>query len=83
MVKSVMNAIPNYVMQGEALPAHLCDKLERINKDFLWCSTIEKRSLHLVGWTIVVKSKEEGSLDIQAAWAKNIALLAKLNWRLY
>ena len=31
----------------------------------------------------MIKPKDEGGLGIQAARAKNIALLAKLNWRLY
>ena len=35
LVKSVMSVIPNYVMQGEALPIHLCEKLDKINRDFL------------------------------------------------
>lgn len=39
--------------------------------------------MHLVGWNKTVKPKEEGGLGIQATRAKNIALLAKLNWRLY
>ena len=84
LVKSVMNVIPNYVMQGAALPAYLCDKLDRINRDFLWGSTKKKkekrrRRLHLVGWNKVVRPKEEGGLGIQVARSKNIALLAKLN----
>ena len=32
LVKSVMSAIPNHVMQGAALPNHLCDKLDKINR---------------------------------------------------
>lgn len=35
LIKSVMTAIPNYVMQGAALPMHLYDKLDKINRDFL------------------------------------------------
>ena len=83
LVKWVMTAIPNYVMQGIDLPSHLCSKIDKINRDFLWGSTEEKRKLHLVGWSKVIKSKEGGGLGIQAARAKNIAMLAKLNWRLY
>ena len=83
LVKSIMNVIPNYVMQGAALPTHLCHKLDRINRDFLWGSTAEKRRLHLIGCNKVVKSKEERGLGIHVARTKNIALLAKLNWRLY
>ena len=37
----------------------------------------------MVGWNKIVKSKEEGGLRIQEARAKNIALLSKLNWRMY
>lgn len=83
LVKSIMAAIPNYVMQGAALPIHLCDKLDKINRDFLWGSSPDKRKLHLVGWNKIIKSKEEGGLGLQAAKEKNITLLAKLNWRLY
>lgn len=35
LVKSVMLAIPNYIMQGVALPVHLCNKLDKISRDFL------------------------------------------------
>ena len=50
LVKSVMSIISNYVMQATAFPTHLCEKLDKINRDFLWGSTSEKRRLHLVGW---------------------------------
>ena len=39
--------------------------------------------MHMVGWSKIVKSKDEGGLGIQEARAKNIALLSKLNWRMY
>lgn len=74
-----MAAIPNYVMQWATLPTHLCEKLDKINRDFL----LGFSKLHLVGWNKIIKSKEEGGLGIQVARVKNIALLAKLNWRLY
>ena len=83
LIKSVMSAIPNHIMQGVALPTHICDKLDKVNWDFLWGSTSEKRKLHLVGWSKIVKPKEDGGLGIQVAKAKNLALLAKLNWRMY
>ena len=35
LIKSMMSAIPNYVMQRVALPIHICDKLDKINRDFL------------------------------------------------
>ena len=83
LVNSVMSAIPNHVMQAAALPIHLCDKLDKINRDFLWGSTNEKRKMHMVGWGKIIKPQEEGGLGIQSTRAKNLALLAKLNWPLY
>lgn len=50
LVKSVMSAIPTYIMQGVTFPIHLCDKLDKINRDFLWGSTNEKCRMLLVGW---------------------------------
>ena len=41
LIKSVMSTIPNHVMQGVVLPTHVCEKLDKINRDFLWVSTYE------------------------------------------
>lgn len=83
LVKAVMSSIPSNVMQGSALPTRLCEKLDKVNRNFLWGSTCEKRKLHLVGWNKIIKSKEEGGIGIQTSKAKNIALLGKLNWRMF
>ena len=39
--------------------------------------------MHLVGLNKIIQPKEVGGLGIQAAMAKNAALLTKLNWRMY
>ena len=83
LIKSVMSAIPNHVMHGAVIPMNVCEKLDKINRDFLWGSTDERRKMHMVSWSKIVRSKEEGGLGIQEARAKNIALLSKLNWRMY
>ena len=83
LINSVMAAILNHIMQGVALLNHLCEKLDKVNRDFLWGSSMEKRKLHLVGWNKVIRPKAEGGHGMQVARAKNIALLAKLNWRFY
>ena len=71
LVKSVMSAMPNHVMQGVTLPSHLCEKLDKINRDFLWgYSTDGKKKMHLVGWNKIIKPKEQGGLGIQSAKEK-------------
>ena len=60
LVKYVMSTIPTYIMQGAALPVHFCDKLDKINRDFLWGSTNEKHRMHLVGWEKSHKTQGRG-----------------------
>ena len=36
-----------------------------------------------MGWSKIIRPKDEGGHGIKAARAKNISLLAKFNWRLY
>ena len=64
LIKSIMVVIPNHVMQGVALLNHLCEKLDKINKDFLWGSSTKKKKLHLVGWSKIIRPKDEGGLGI-------------------
>ncbi|XP_050263906.1 uncharacterized protein LOC126708133 [Quercus robur] len=44
-------------------------------------SSDSKRKIHWVGWKKVTRPVEEGGLGIQTAKGRNLAYLAKLNWR--
>ena len=81
LIQSVITTIPNYAMQCVALLRNL-HSVEKLSQNFLWGSTDNKNKLHMVSWKKTTKPKREGGLGIHAAKAKNIALLAKLNWRL-
>ena len=48
LIKSVMSVIPNYVMQGAALPVHVCEKLDKLIGTF-YGATNEKRRMHMMG----------------------------------
>ena len=56
--------------------------VDKLSQNFLWGSIDNKKKLHMVSWKKITKPKREGGLGIHAAKAKNIAFLAKLNWRL-
>ena len=43
----------------------------------------KKEKIHLISWKKIAKPKKDGGLGIQAVRVKNVALLAKLNWRLH
>ena len=83
LTQAVTTTIPNYAMQCVALPAKILNSIDRLSSNFLWGSSESKKRLHLVSWKKIAKPKKDGSLGIQAAKVKNVANLAKLNWRLY
>ena len=83
LTQAVTTAIPNYAMQCVALPTKILNSVDRLSRNFLWGSTKSKKKIHLVNWKKITKPKRDGGLGIQAAKAKNIANLAKLNWRLH
>ena len=76
-------AIPSYVMQCTLLPGKILDGMDSVNRNFLWGTSESARKIHWVRWQKVTKTKEEGGLCLQTARGRNIAMLAKLNWRLH
>lgn len=83
LIQASLNSIPSYVMQSTLLPTRIIDKLDRTSKNFLWGSNDTKRKIHWVGWKKVIRPKTEGGLGIQSAKGRNMAYLAKLNWRFH
>jgi hypothetical protein len=79
LIQSITSAIPSYYMQTNALPSSVCNKLDRLNRNFLWGSSEEKRKMHMVGWEKVCRAKSLGGLGLYACKPRNVALLAKLN----
>lgn len=81
LITSVTSAIPTYSMQMCHLPIQFCDKLDQLNRNFLWgdMSDNEKKP-HLVGWDNVCIPKKFGGLGIRKTRENNLANLAKLNW---
>jgi hypothetical protein len=83
LIQSVTSSLPAYYMQNTALPSSICNELDRLNRNFLWGSSNERKKMHLVSWEKVCRPKGEGGLGIYATKPRNKALLAKLNWRLH
>jgi ribonuclease HI len=82
LIQSVTSSIPAYYMQNTMLPSKVCSDLDQLNRDFLWGSSRDSKKMHLVGWDKVCRPKCDGGLGLQSTKFRNIATLAKLNWRL-
>uniref|UniRef100_A0A2N9FTH8 RNase H type-1 domain-containing protein n=1 Tax=Fagus sylvatica TaxID=28930 RepID=A0A2N9FTH8_FAGSY len=73
LVQSVTSVILAYYMQNVALPIRVCSSLDKLNRDFLWGSTDERKKMHM--------RMSFYSLGLYSTKARNLVLLAKLNWR--
>lgn len=83
LIQSVTSASPSYTMQTLELPISVCNKIDKLNRDFLWGDTALKRKIHLVNWHRVCKSKDKGGLGLKKAKVQNLALLSKLGWHMH
>ena len=82
LIQAVTSAMPSYAMQTTALPANVCESIDKINRNFLWGDSSDQRKFHLVKWDEVCKSKRDGGLGIRKAKDTNLALLSKLGWKI-
>ena len=69
-------------MQTTLLPIELCNIIDMKVKKFLCGDMNEKRRTHLINWDMVTKYKKQGGLGIRKMHNLNIALMAKLGWKL-
>nr|POE55248.1 putative ribonuclease h protein [Quercus suber] len=82
LVKAAVTPIADYCMQCHALPIKGCNAIDKTIRDFLWGSMEKKRKLHVINWQTVTLRKELGGLGLFQMRYRNLALLAKLYWRL-
>ena len=63
------------------MPKAVIERLDCMRRDFLWDGQADKKKLHLIKWSEVIKPKSNGGLGIGSLENKNLALLAKWWWR--
>ena len=73
--------IPNYVMQTTKFPSYICKEIDKLNRNFLWGDTVNKK-VHLVNWNTVCQPKVIGGLGIRKSIDNNLAIHAKLGWEI-
>lgn len=60
----------------------MAEKLERIQRSFLWTGVEERKRLALVNWDTVYHPKSQGGLGIRKITNLNKALITKVGWNL-
>lgn len=73
-------------MQIAKLPLGLCDNIDRRVRSFIWDGPNKERIELVVWlnhkWDKVTQPKKRGGLGIQCTMDMNMALMAKLGWRM-
>ncbi|KAL0395138.1 UNVERIFIED_CONTAM: putative mitochondrial protein [Sesamum latifolium] len=81
LLKSVVQAMPTFLMGCFLIPATICRELESMMADFLWHNKIS-RKVHWLSWEKLCADKNEGNLEFRKFSAFNRAMLAKQLWHI-
>ena len=81
LLKSTLLNLPTYFLSLFTIPISVANRLERLQRNFLWGGDGEEFNHHLVNWDTVCSPIVNGGLGIRKIVAFNRALLGKCLWR--
>lgn len=81
LIKSMMDALPTYMMSLFPIPKSIQKKINRLRRSFLWQGNKEKKGYNLVKWDSLTLNKNQGGLGIKKLSTQNECLLQKWLWR--
>ncbi|KAL0011247.1 hypothetical protein SO802_006355 [Lithocarpus litseifolius] len=81
LLKSTLSSLPTYYLSLFTIPVAVADKLECIQRKFLWWSSEECFKHSLVAWEKVCSPLEMGGLGVRKLVHFNQALLGKWLWK--
>ncbi|KAK2365796.1 hypothetical protein QL285_079253 [Trifolium repens] len=77
MIKSVIQAIPSYIMSIYLIPQAIIDEIERMMNAFWWGGGSQKKGIRWLSWERLACPKSQGGMGFRNLKAFNLSMLAK------
>jgi hypothetical protein len=73
LINSTLSSLPTYLLSLFPILARVANRLEKLQRDFLWGGIGDEFKFHLVNWPTICSSKASGGLGV-----KNMICLIEL-----
>lgn len=81
LLKASLSTLPLYYMSLFPVPHGIIEKINRIQRNFLWGKYQGKNPFPLVRWDLIQLRKASGGLNVSNILYRNLGLLYKWLWR--